>query len=108
MVCVDHGDFNAARPSEADVHARRYNMDESRIYLTGNSDGGTGTLCMAVKAPTVFASFLPLVGNAGVTVTGATVQKAVVAKDTGTLPVWTARDNDRTMLCGAALSIVVP
>lgn len=97
MVCVDHGDFNAARSAP-----------ESRIYLTGNSDGGTGTLCMAVKAPTVFASFLPLVGNAGVTVTGATVQKAVVAKDTGTLPVWTARDNDRTMLCGAALSLVVP
>ncbi len=90
------------------MHARQHNVDESRIYLTGNSDGGTGTLYLAVKAPTVFASFLPPVGNAGVTVTGATVQKAVVAKDTGTLLAWTARDNDRTMLCGAALSIVVP
>ncbi|MEP7117695.1 MAG: hypothetical protein ABI880_08940, partial [Acidobacteriota bacterium] len=45
---------------------RQYNVDESRIYLTGTSDGGTGTFFLAMKAPTPFASFLPLIGNMGV------------------------------------------
>lgn len=45
---------------------RQYNVDESRIYLTGTSDGGTGTFFLAMKAPTMFAAFLPLIGNPGV------------------------------------------
>lgn len=45
---------------------RQYNVDESRIYLTGTSDGGTGTYYLGMKEPTVFASFLPLIGNPGV------------------------------------------
>ena len=45
---------------------RQYNVDESRIYLTGTSDGGTGTFFLAMKEPTMFASFLPLIGNPGV------------------------------------------
>ncbi len=45
---------------------RQYNVDESRIYLTGTSDGGTGTFFLAMKEPTPFASFLPLIGNPGV------------------------------------------
>lgn len=47
-------------------------------------------------------------GNPGVTVNGATVHETVVATDTGTLLAWAARDHDRTMLYGAALSLVVP
>ena len=42
---------------------RRYNVDESRIYLTGISDGGTGTYYMAMRDPTVWSSFLPLNGS---------------------------------------------
>jgi len=42
---------------------RRYNVDESRIYLTGISDGGTGTYYMAMKEPTVWSAFLPLNGS---------------------------------------------
>jgi predicted esterase len=42
---------------------RRYNIDESRIYLTGISDGGTGAYYMAMKDPTVWSSFLPLNGS---------------------------------------------
>ncbi len=42
---------------------RRYNVDESRIYLTGISDGGTGVYYMAMKNPTVWSSFLPLNGS---------------------------------------------
>ncbi len=45
---------------------RQYNVDESRIYLTGTSDGGTGAFFLAMKVPTTFASFLPLIGNPGV------------------------------------------
>jgi dienelactone hydrolase len=42
---------------------RRYNIDESRIYLTGVSDGGTGAYYMAMKDPTVWSAFLPLNGS---------------------------------------------
>lgn len=42
---------------------RRYNIDESRIYLTGISDGGTGAYYMAMKDPTVWSAFLPLNGS---------------------------------------------
>jgi hypothetical protein len=42
---------------------RRYNVDESRIYLTGVSDGGTGAYYMAMKSPTVWSAFLPLNGS---------------------------------------------
>jgi predicted esterase len=42
---------------------RRYNIDESRIYLTGISDGGTGVYYMAMRDPTVWSAFLPLNGS---------------------------------------------
>jgi dienelactone hydrolase len=46
-----------------DLVKRRYNVDESRIYLTGISDGGTGVYYMAMKSPTVWSAFLPLNGS---------------------------------------------
>ena len=49
-----------------DALKRKYNIDESRIYLTGISDGATGVYYMAIKAPTVWASYLPLNGSIGV------------------------------------------
>ena len=45
---------------------RTYNVDENRIYLTGISDGGTGTYFMAFRETTPWASFLPLIGDMGV------------------------------------------
>jgi dienelactone hydrolase len=42
---------------------RRYNVDETRIYMTGISDGGTGAYYMAMKDPTVWSAFLPLNGS---------------------------------------------
>jgi hypothetical protein len=42
---------------------RHYNVDESRIYLTGISDGGTGAYYMAMKESTVWSAFLPLNGS---------------------------------------------
>jgi predicted esterase len=46
-----------------DTLKRRYNIDESRIYLTGISDGGTGVYYLALKSPTTWASYLPLNGS---------------------------------------------
>jgi hypothetical protein len=43
-----------------------------------------------------------------VTVNGRPVHAAVVPRDVPTLLTWAARDNDRTMLYGAALAIAVP
>ncbi|MFM8535321.1 MAG: prolyl oligopeptidase family serine peptidase [Acidimicrobiia bacterium] len=45
---------------------RKYNIDESRIYITGISDGGTGVYYMALKEPTVWSSYLPLNGSLAV------------------------------------------
>jgi predicted esterase len=49
-----------------DALKRKYNIDESRIYITGISDGATGVYYMALKAPTIWASYLPLNGSIGV------------------------------------------
>ena len=49
-----------------DTLKRRYNVDESRIYITGISDGGTGVYYMAMKSPTLWASYLPLNGSIAV------------------------------------------
>ncbi len=49
-----------------DVLKRKYNIDESRIYLTGISDGGTGVYYLALKEPTPWSSYLPLNGSIAV------------------------------------------
>lgn len=41
----------------------RYHVDPNRCTLTGLSDGGTGTFYHALKAPTPWAAFLPLIGH---------------------------------------------
>ena len=45
---------------------RRYNVDERRIYLTGISDGGTGTYFFAMRSATAWAACLPLNGHPSV------------------------------------------
>ncbi len=49
-----------------DVLKRKYNIDESKIYITGISDGGTGVYYMALKEPNLWSSYLPLNGSLAV------------------------------------------
>lgn len=49
-----------------DTLKRKYNIDESLIYLTGISDGGTGTYYMALTEPNPWSSYLPLNGSLAV------------------------------------------
>jgi len=49
-----------------DALKRKYNIDESRIYLTGISDGGTGVYYLALKEPNLWSSYLPLNGSIAV------------------------------------------
>jgi len=42
---------------------REYNVDESRTYITGISDGGTGVYFFAMRAATPWAACLPLNGQ---------------------------------------------
>jgi len=44
----------------------RYNVDESRIYLTGISDGATGAYYVAMREATPWSSILPLNGSIAV------------------------------------------
>ena len=46
-----------------DAVKRKYNVDESRVYVTGISDGGTGTLFFALRAATPWAACLSLNGH---------------------------------------------
>ena len=43
-----------------------YNIDDNRIFMTGFSDGGSGSFLFAMCYPTDFAGFLPLNGHPGV------------------------------------------
>lgn len=49
-----------------DALKRKYNIDESTIYITGISDGGTGVYYMALKEPNPWSAFLPLNGSLAV------------------------------------------
>jgi predicted esterase len=51
---------------------RTYNVDENRVYLTGVSDGATGSYFFAMKLTTPFSAFLPLNGNMRVLATPGT------------------------------------
>ncbi|MGE0360301.1 MAG: PDZ domain-containing protein [Vicinamibacterales bacterium] len=45
---------------------RQYNVDESRIYLTGTSDGATGAYFLAMREATPWSAVLPLIGHLAV------------------------------------------
>jgi predicted esterase len=45
---------------------RTYNVDESRVYVTGISDGGTGVYYFGMRAVTPWAACMPLNGNIAV------------------------------------------
>lgn len=45
---------------------KAYNVDESRIYITGISDGGTGVYFFAMREATKWAACLPLNGHPSV------------------------------------------
>ena len=49
-----------------DTLKRKYNIDESQIYVTGISDGGTGVYYLALKEPNPWSSYLPLNGSLAV------------------------------------------
>ncbi len=69
-----------------DVAIEQYDVDESRIYLTGLSMGGFGTWRTACQHPDRFAAIIPICG-------GGPVEKADKLRD---VPVWAfhgARDN---------------
>ena len=46
-----------------DAVKRKYNVDESRVYVTGISDGGTGVLFLAMRDATPWAACLSLNGH---------------------------------------------
>ncbi|HSL21041.1 MAG TPA: dienelactone hydrolase family protein [Vicinamibacterales bacterium] len=45
---------------------RTYNVDESRVYVTGFSDGGTGVYFLAMRAATPWSACVPLHGQPSV------------------------------------------
>ena len=56
----------------------QYNVDDSRIYATGLSMGGYGTLAIAIERPDLFSGIIPICG-------GGDLKKIGRLKD---IPVW--------------------
>ena len=42
---------------------QRFNVDDDRVFVTGMSDGGSGSFCFAARRPDAFAGYFPLVGH---------------------------------------------
>lgn len=42
---------------------KRYAIDDDRVFLSGGSDGGTGTWALAMRRNDLFAGFIPMVGH---------------------------------------------
>jgi predicted esterase len=87
---------------------REYNVDESRIYLTGFSDGGTGAWFFGMRAPTAFSAILPLhgslevlahpdTGGDGQMYLGNLVNRPVFATNGGLDPLYPAAAMERMM-----------
>jgi predicted esterase len=67
---VDHITALHTVEAEIDASRRQYNVDESRIWVGGNSDGGRGALWFASRNPNIAAatfhfSTLPLISLSG-------------------------------------------
>jgi poly(3-hydroxybutyrate) depolymerase len=45
---------------------QEFNIDDDRVFLTGFSDGGSGSFLIGMYYPSYFAGFLPLNGHPGV------------------------------------------
>lgn len=45
---------------------QKYNVDENKVFISGFSDGGSGSFYMALNYPTPFAGFIPLNGHISV------------------------------------------
>lgn len=48
-----------------DFVKRSFNVDENRVYLAGDSDGGRGTYCVAETEATFLAAAVPVIGSPG-------------------------------------------
>lgn len=44
------------------IMKQKFNVDDNRVFVTGISDGGSGSFHLAMTRPDVFASFYPLIG----------------------------------------------
>ena len=72
------------------------NVDDSRLYLTGLSQGGHGTWTIAAKHPDMFAAIAPVCGWAD----------EDVAKKVAKLPIWTFHgDKDEAVKLQSSLDM---
>lgn len=80
-----------------DTLEKNYNVDKSRVYLTGLSMGGYGTWNLASTHPKRFAAIAPICG-------GGDPKKMAVLKD---LPIWTFHgDKDTTVKISETEAII--
>ncbi len=56
---------------------RMYNIDDSRVYVSGHSNGATGAFSYLIKAPSIFAGFSGLNNNPKVRTGGTFLKNAI-------------------------------
>ncbi len=83
----------------------RFNVDESRIYLTGLSMGGFGTWFVAMASPSTFAAIAPVCGG-GMSWNASVLKKLPIwvfhgSDDTTVLPVYSDMMVEALQKCGA-------
>ncbi|MEE9311155.1 MAG: PDZ domain-containing protein [Planctomycetota bacterium] len=42
---------------------RQFNIDDDKVFVTGHSDGGSGSFALAAHTPNTYAGFFPMNGN---------------------------------------------
>lgn len=67
---------------------RTYNVDATRIYLTGLSQGGAGAWALGAKHADIFAAVVPICGFTGTWDKGPITPESVAA-GISALPIWT-------------------
>ncbi|MDR3111443.1 MAG: dienelactone hydrolase family protein [Planctomycetaceae bacterium] len=80
-----------------DDTGKRWNIDKSKIYLTGMSMGGFGTFSTACEYPKRFAAIIPVAG-------GGEVEKAGRLKD---VPTWAFHGNADEVVAYECSSIMI-
>ncbi len=84
---------------------KRHNVDDDRVWMTGFSDGGSGSYGFAMLSPDDFAAFVPLCGHLGVA--GAVGEYETYAPNLRNTPVYAVNTDGDGLYPSAEMARIV-
>lgn len=84
---------------------RRYNTDDDRVWMTGFSDGASGSYGFAMLSPDDFAAFVPLCGHPGVA--GLAGELETFAPNLSNTPVYAVNTDGDALYPSAEMARIV-